>query len=166
MKKRKMVSQCVSTCLSLALLLQLGTTPVYASSTADDEISQIEAAEQSELEQLIDELSQNNNPVSHYTNEFDQKEKAIIWVQGIEPPTIGTDDAELQPFEEKPNGMHYQTYQTKYIPNHKWYDVNKKGERIHTCASLLLPPIHYTGGWNRMTNIFRNISKKILIHKK
>lgn len=128
----RMVSRCIAGCLSLALMFQLGTAHAYAAyiaytgDTADEKQS-MAVAEQSEWDRLEQELSKNGNPVSRYVNQFDGKEKTIVWVQGIQPPSIGGKDADLQPYTETVNGMTYHTYQTPYIKDHGWYDVNKTG---------------------------------------
>ena len=129
MSKRggSILSRWLSTGLSFALLLQLGTVHAAAADQGDtaDETPGIAVADSRQGDLLEQELRQNNNPVSRYVNVFDGKEKVIIWVQGIHPPSIGTSDAELQPQTETVNGMTYTTYQTKYLPGQGWYDVNK-----------------------------------------
>lgn len=133
------LSRWISGCLSLALLFQLGTVRGFAADQEDtaEEPQRMEQRDQKETVRRTRGAAQNKNPVTHYVNQFDGEEKEIIWVQGIQPPSIGDPDSDLKPVRETDGDKVFETYRTPYISDHGWYDVNKsKGEDTYLCFAV------------------------------
>lgn len=82
-------------------------------------------------DRIKEELSQNGNVVTQYTNEEDGKIKTIVWTKGINPPKMGGTDSEFRKEITHINGeVAYIEYKTPYSAGKGWYDVNKTENRV------------------------------------
>ncbi len=77
-------------------------------------------------EDLKNELSKYNNPVTQYTYPETNELRTTIWTKGIRPPEMEQFRREVTPSAGNPM---YIGYVSPYYPNQGWYDVNKTEDR-------------------------------------
>lgn len=129
MKKNKIfdiVFSCVLVItLAVTMLMTQGYT-AFASSVNNQAIS---------IKNTAYNLSKNGNVITTYTNEDDKKEKTIVWANGVNPPTMGSNGDFVREEYSPNNKITYITYTAPFEKGNGYYDINKVyGEKdINLC---------------------------------
>lgn len=111
-------------------ILQINTLKIYAIEDSK-EVQKITTFYDESSDKIKEELSQNGNVVTQYTNDEDGKIKTIIWAKGINPPKMGGTDSEFRKEITNVNGeVAYIEYKAPYSAGKGWYDVNKTEDRV------------------------------------
>lgn len=108
----------------------MNTLKIYAIED-EKEVQNTTTSYDESSDKIKEELSQNGNVVTQYTNEEDGKIKTILWTKGINPPKMGGTDSEFSKEITNVNGeVAYIEYKAPYSAGKGWYDVNKTENRV------------------------------------